>query len=182
VNGELAAAAAVEECLLEGAGAALRDLESLGFRTLLTTGDAALRARAVGIREWHAGLSPTAKRDIVERLRAEGRKVLYVGDGVNDAAAMAASHAGIAISSGAPLASEVAEVSWDGRRLEALPAGIRFARRAVALARSNLLYAAVYNLLAASIAAAGMLHPVTAALVMTSSSLFVTWRASRLLE
>lgn len=182
VNGELAGAAAVEERLLEGAGAAVRELESLGFRTLLATGDAAERARAVGIREWHAGLSPAAKREMVERLRAEGRKVLYVGDGVNDAAAMAASHAGIAISSGAPLASEVAEVSWDGRRLEALPAAIRFARRAVALARSNLLYAAVYNLLAASLAAAGMLHPVTAALVMTSSSLFVTWRASRLLE
>jgi cation transport ATPase len=91
---------------------------------------------------------------------------------------MAAAHASIAVASGTDLAVEVGDLTWHGGDLRELPAALEVARRAVSVIRSNLGLAAGYNLAGVAIAAAGLLHPVTAAVLMTCSSLLVTWRAA----
>jgi P-type E1-E2 ATPase len=108
--------------------------------------------------------------------------VLFVGDGVNDAAAMAASDASVGVVGGADLAAEVADVAWFGGDLRAIPWAIATVRSSVATIRSNLLLAAGYNVVGITLAAAGVLHPVVAALLMTCSSVVVTWRAISDLE
>ena len=178
VDGQLVALARVCERLRASWPAAFAEFARLGVRTVVMTGDVAARARTVAADEVLAELSPEEKLQRVRELQASGRRVLYVGDGVNDAAAMAAAHVAIAVAEGTELAVEVGAASWSGGDLTALPAALAQARATVQLIRSNLVFAAAYNLAGVGLAAAGMLHPVAAALLMTCSSLIVTWRAA----
>ncbi len=178
VDGQLMALARVCERQRASWPAALGEFARLGVRTVVMTGDAVERARAVAADEVLAELSPEEKLQQVRALQSAGRRVLFVGDGVNDAAAMAAADVSIAVASGAELAVEVGSASWSGGDLTALPAAVAQARATVQLIRSNLAFAAAYNLAGVGLAAAGMLHPVAAALLMTCSSLIVTWRAT----
>ncbi len=180
VDGRVAAAALVAERVRDTWPEAVEALSGLGVRLVVMTGDLAARARALGVTAVHAGLSPEEKLARVQVLRRAGRRVLFVGDGVNDAAAMAASDVSVGVASGAELAAEVADVSWHGGDLTVLPEAVATCRGTVRTIVSNLRLAAVYNLTGVALAAAGVLHPVVAALLMTASSLVVTWRAAEL--
>lgn len=178
VDGRVTALGRVAERLRPSLPSALAAFASLGVHTVVMTGDVEERARAVAADEVLAELSPEQKLQQVRVLQHAGRRVLFVGDGVNDAAAMAAADVSIAVAGGTELAAEVGSASWAGGNLAAIPEAVETARRALRLIRSNLVFAASYNLAGVVLAAAGMLHPVTAALLMTCSSLIVTWRAA----
>lgn len=181
VDGQEAARALISERLHPSAGPALAEFKLLGLHRIVATGDSPARANQTPADERYASLRPTEKKRLVERLEKQGRRVLFVGDGLNDSGAMAASHASIAVRESAPLAAGVASAVMNGDDLRLIPRAIGECRQALSVARTNLLFAAGYNSLGITIAAAGMLHPVTAAIVMICSSLFVSWRASRLL-
>jgi heavy metal translocating P-type ATPase len=182
VDGDLVAAAAVDEQLRQTWPEALKELSSLELEPLIMTGDRADRAEGFGVEHVHAGLSPEDKLAGVRELQSEGRVVLFVGDGVNDAAAMAASDISVAVSEGTELASEVADVRWAAHDARMLPEAVRIARQTVKTVRGNVLFAITYNAIGVSLAITGTLHPVAAALLMTCSSLVVTWRASALVR
>lgn len=177
VGGHLVALARVAERWRPTLAAALAEFRELGVRPVIMTGDRPEGARQVAAEEVLANLSPEEKLHHVQEMQASSRGVLMVGDGVNDAAAMAAAHVSIAVAEGVELAREVGSAVWVGGDLTALPRAVAIAREAVRTIRSNLAFAAVYNLVGVALAAAGWLHPVVAALLMTCSSLVVTWRA-----
>jgi heavy metal translocating P-type ATPase len=181
IDGAPAAVLDLEERILTSAGAALRELQDAGVETILATGDAASRALAIPANRHYASLSPAGKVALVTELQSSGRRVLFVGDGLNDSAAMAAAHASIAAPGSVDLTSSLAGGVLLDRDLRAIPLALRTARQALSVARSNLYFAAAYNTAGIAIAAAGLVHPVTSVLLMTCSSLFVSWRAARLL-
>ncbi len=181
IDGRLAALAAIGESPVEELHALWQGLRELGVDSRVVSGDEPERVAVLGHPQFEARLAPLEKLALVRRLRAEGRKVLYVGDGINDAAAMAESHAALAVDTGAPLARECAHGAIRADAVPRLPELLRIARAARRLAKTNLAYAAAYNLAGITVAAAGWLHPVFAALVMTCSSLMVVWRAAAFL-
>lgn len=180
-GGRAAAVIDVEECLLDSARDAIEGLHAAGLETILATGDAPSRARLIPAGRCHASLTPEEKTKLVGRLQSAGRTVLFVGDGWNDSAAMAAAHVSIAAPGSVDLAKSVADGVLTSGDLGALPRAVATARRALAVAKSNLYFAAGYNVLGIAIAAAGLVHPVTSVLLMSCSSLFVSWRAARIL-
>lgn len=180
VDGVLAAAVLVGERPRPGWRELRERLARQDIGLVVMSGDPEAGRAGLGEIEVMAGLGPEEKLARVQRLEAAGQKVLFVGDGVNDAAAMAASHVSIAVGEGAELARDVASFSWHGCHLADLAAALETCRAAVATIRSNLGFAAAYNLTGVALAAAGMLHPIVAALLMTCSSLIVTWRAAGL--
>lgn len=180
-DGRAVAAAAVDERRREGWAEALADLRAMGLATEVLTGDRADRTLDLGADRVLAELAPEDKLREVQAHERSGRGVVFLGDGVNDAAAMAASRVGIAVAEGADLALDVADLSWHGGDLCALPWAVSLARQTVATIRSNLVIALSYNAVGISLAVAGILHPVAAAVLMTCSSLIVTWRAVAIL-
>jgi len=178
VDHRAVAAALVDESLRSSWPETLQALRRRGCRTAVLTGDSEGRARHTQADEVAAGLGPEEKLARVEAWRAEGVRVLFVGDGLNDAAAMAAADVSIAVATGSDLASEVADVVWHGSDLRSIPWAIDLSRSTVRTIRSNLILAAGYNTVGIALAVAGLLHPVAAALLMTCSSVVVTWRAT----
>lgn len=168
----------------QGTEAAIEDLHRLGARVVLATGDsrAALidEARSLGIDEVHISLDPPAKVALVTRLRAEGHHVAMVGDGTNDAAALATSDLGIALGGGTHLAQANADAVLLGDDIAKVPTVLDLARRTVRTIRQNLGWALAYNVLAIPAAAAGLLSPMVAAALMATSSLVVVGNALRL--
>lgn len=155
-----------------------------GLKVELLTGDGAAAAetmaRAAGITLWHAGIGPTEKAARLEALRGEGRKVLMVGDGLNDAAAMALAHVSIAPGSAADVSQLASDMVLRGGELMPIADAFDVARKARALVRQNFLLAALYNAVAVPLAAAGLVTPLIAAGAMASSSLLVSLNALRL--
>jgi P-type E1-E2 ATPase len=147
--------------------------------TFVLTGDSMDRARLTRAHEVAAWLGPEDKLARVENLKRDHEAVLYVGDGVNDAAAMAAADVSISVAGGAELATEVADIVWHGDDLRSIPWALELGEASVKTIRGNLILAASYNAVGIGLAAAGLLHPVAATLLMTISSLLVTWRALR---
>lgn len=181
-DGGLAALAALEEAPMPGLADLWRELRQAGIESLLVSGDEPDRVRALGHPDARASMQSLEKLELVRSLRKQGRKVLFIGDGINDAAAMAESHAALAVESGASLAREVAHGVLRAEAVPRVAELVRIARAARRLGRTNLAYAAAYNLTGIPVAAAGLLHPVFAALVMTCSSLMVVWRAAAFLS
>lgn len=179
-EGRIAGVAALRETLKDSAREAIRELEALGIRCEVMTGDRAEAAAVHGLPNVHAGLTPDGKADLVAGLKASGRKVCFVGDGVNDAPAMSEADVAFSIGGGSPLAREssAAEIS----DLAAVPFAISRSRQAVRAIRGNLRFAATYNAVGITLAATGILHPMAAALLMLASSFTVTWRALRQVE
>jgi hypothetical protein len=154
----------------------MEQMKQLGIRTIVMTGDSAQNAGRFGFDECLAGLTPDGKLREIEKLKSEGRRVLFIGDGINDAPAMAASPASIALSSGSELPRETASAEFAGFDLRAIPGAVSLCRATLRAIRRNLSFAAAYNVVGITLAAAGLLHPIAAALIMLISSMTVTWR------
>lgn len=159
--------------------AALEALEALGCRCLILSGDPQPAMDRFGDVAVEGGLSAQRKADTVRALQREGRRVVFVGDGVNDLEAMQCAEAALAIDAGVALATESADGVLLGGRIGTLPFAIRKARLIRQHLTSNLRFALSYNLVGMALAAGGFLHPVVAALLMVGSSLWVTYRALR---
>ena len=175
-DGKLKARARLRERLREGAEGAVARLDALGVPVTILTGDGAGGAAQV------AGFAPTESGQTPEQKLARVRSMrhpLFVGDGFNDAAAMAASHTSIALASGSDVAVETADATLHGGDLTLVPQAVAHAREAVRMVRSNLRWAVLYNFAGIAFAATGHLHPVLAALLMGVSSAIVAWRSLR---
>lgn len=170
--------------LRETSAEAVRELRGLGLTPVLLTGDneavAAEVARAVGIDRVVAGVLPEGKVAEVERLRAEGRTVAMVGDGVNDAAALATADLGLAMGTGTDAAIEAGDLTLVRGDLRAAGDAIRLSRRTLATIKGNLCWAFGYNVAALPLAAAGLLNPMIAGAAMAFSSVFVVTNSLRL--
>ena len=179
VDGRPAATIECAEAWRAGVAAAFAGLRTLGVEGEVLTGDASWQSAELHGLPVRAGLTPADKTARVETLRHNGRLVVFVGDGINDAGAMSAADGAIAMHGGTALAQATAPAVFLGDDLRFLPAAIRTARQVRASVAGNLRFAAGYNALGMAFAAAGLLHPVGAALLMLASSAFVAVRALR---
>ena len=187
VEGSAIAALVVRDTVKESSADAIAQLRELGIEPILLTGDneAAAQhvARQVGIERVIAGVLPDGKRDTVADLQAEGRTVAMVGDGVNDAAALAQASAkglGIAMGSGTDVAIEVADMTLMNSSLTSAATAIRVSRRTLRIIKENLFWAFFYNVLMVPLAIAGLLSPMLASAAMACSSVFVVLNSLRL--
>ena len=188
IGGQPAALLALHDTPKAGAPEALAELRALGLTPVLLTGDAEPVARAVAARvgiapeNVYAGVSPSDKLATVTRLQEGGVGVAMVGDGVNDAAALAQADVGVAMGSGTDVAMEAADMTIVRSDLGSLPTAIRLSRATLRLIKSNLFWAFAYNTVAIPVAAAGLLNPMIAAAAMAFSSVFVVLNSTRLLR
>ncbi|MCL6290875.1 MULTISPECIES: cation-translocating P-type ATPase [unclassified Streptomyces] len=184
VDGVPAAVVEVADLVRPGSYRAVDRLRRLGVRPVLATGDRAPVARAVaedlGIAEVHARCTPEDKAELVRRLRAEGRRVAVVGDGVNDAAALAGADLGIAMGTGTDAAIGAADVTLVRSDIEALADAVRLARHTLGTIRTNLVWAFGYNAVTMPLAMVGLLNPMVAAFAMSLSSVLVVANSLRL--
>ncbi|CAL9580581.1 heavy metal translocating P-type ATPase [Streptomyces sp. enrichment culture] len=183
-DGESRGVVAVADAVKETSAEAVTELRRLGLTPVLLTGDnrrvAESVAAAVGIDEVIAEVLPEDKVAVVERLRAEGRTVAMVGDGVNDAAALATADLGLAMGTGTDAAIEASDLTLVRGDLRVAADAIRLSRRTLATIKGNLVWAFGYNVAALPLAAAGLLNPMIAGAAMAFSSVFVVTNSLRL--
>ena len=187
VEGRAIAALVVRDTVKESSADAIAQLRELGIEPILLTGDNEAAARhvagQVGIERVIAGVLPDGKRDTVADLQSEGRTVAMVGDGVNDAAALAQASTkglGIAMGSGTDVAIEVADMTLMNSSLTSAATAIRVSRRTLRIIKENLFWAFFYNVLMVPLAIAGLLSPMLASAAMACSSVFVVLNSLRL--
>jgi P-type Cu2+ transporter len=174
---------AIAQALRPDAAETIGRLRSLGLHLAILSGDRseAVRpiAEALGIENWTGGVKPADKIAEIERLKAQGRRVLMVGDGLNDAPSLAAAHVSLSPISAADVTQAQADAVFLGERLAPVLTCVTAGRRARKLMWQNLWFAAIYNLIAVPFAVAGFVTPLIAALAMSGSSLMVTLNALR---
>jgi Cu+-exporting ATPase len=191
IDGAYAGALAVADPPAPGARAAIAALRELGIEPQMISGDregaARAVAREVGIERVHAGVGPTEKAALVAEARAGGRRVAMVGDGINDAPALAAADLGVALGSGTEIAAAAADVTLLRGGIASLPAAFALARATLGTIRRNLAWAFAYNVLCIPIAAGALapltgwrLSPVLASAAMSLSSVSVLLSSLRL--
>ena len=165
---------------------AIQSLRQLGLRPILLTGDnaaaAAVVAQSVDVEEVIADVLPEEKLDVITRLRAEGRVVAMVGDGVNDAAALAAADLGIAMGSGSDVAIEASDITLVRNDLDAAVDAIRLSRATLKTIKVNMVWAFGYNIAMIPLAMAGLMNPLIAGAAMAFSSVFVVSNSLRLVR
>ncbi|MGI6245127.1 MAG: heavy metal translocating P-type ATPase [Pseudochelatococcus sp.] len=173
----------IRQTLRSDAIGVARELARQGIPLVILSGDRAEAvapvARALGIDDWRGGLKPRDKIDALAALKAQGRKVLMVGDGLNDAPALAAAHVSLSPVTAADLTQAQADGVFPGDRLAPVLAAVTVSRRARRLMLQNLGIAAIYNLIAVPLAFLGHVTPLVAAVAMSGSSLLVTLNALR---
>ena len=186
INGQFRGLSFVSDEPKPTAAAAIAELHSLGLSTVLLTGDnaqaAEVVAEALGITEVRADVRPEGKVSVVGELQGQGRAVAMVGDGVNDAAALAGADLGIAMGSGTDAAMAASDVTMVKSDPQQIPQAIRLSRRTLGLIKGNLFWAFAYNTAAIPIAAFGLLDPMIAGAAMAFSSVFVVLNSLRLLR
>jgi Cu2+-exporting ATPase len=165
------------------AAEAVAALGRLGLTVELLSGDrapaVAKAAGSAGIPHWQAEASPADKLARLAGLRAEGKRVLMMGDGLNDAPSLAAAHVSASPATGADIAQAAADVVFQGERLGAVPWALAVARKAAALVRQNIAISLAYNVVAVPLAVAGLVTPAIAAAAMAASSITVVLNALR---
>jgi len=183
-DGQARAALVVADAVKPTSREAVAQLKALGLRPVLLTGDNEAVARSVaaevGIEEVIAEVLPADKVDVVKRLQDEGRVVAMVGDGVNDAAALAQADLGLSMGTGTDVAIEASDLTLVRGDLRVAADAIRLARRTLAIIKGNLFWAFAYNVAALPLAAAGLLNPLIAGAAMALSSVFVVSNSLRL--
>lgn len=184
VDGRAIGAIGLADVIRPSAKQAIADFKTLGLRCVLLTGDNATTAQAVadevGIDEVYAAAMPDEKSARIAQLRDEGRVVAMVGDGINDAPALAKADLGIAVGSGTDAAINAAAVIIMRDDLRVTGAAIALSRRTIETIRTNLIWAFGYNVAAIPLAAFGLLNPLISGAAMALSSAFVVWNSLRL--
>lgn len=184
VDGVRVAVFRFEDELRADAADIVAELSRMGFRIELLSGDnnhaVARAASALGIDAWRSGCLPSDKTARLEQLAAEGRRVLMVGDGLNDAPSLVAAHVSMSPSSAADVSQTAADLLFQGVSLKPVLTAIRVARASARLVKQNFALAFGYNTIAVPIAVAGLATPLVAAVAMSSSSIVVTLNALRL--
>jgi len=174
----------IADAVKTSSAAAIEQFRELGLTPVLLTGDnrtvADRVAHEVGIDRVHAEVSPQRKVEVIAQLQAEGRVVAMVGDGVNDAAALATADLGLAMGTGTDVAIEAADITLVRGDLRSAADAIRLARRTLGTIRTNLFWAFAYNVAAIPLAALGLLNPMLAGGAMVLSSVFVVSNSLRL--
>jgi Cu2+-exporting ATPase len=182
-RGAVRALIAVADPVRAEASAAIQALRALGLRVRIVSGDGRTTtgavAAALGV-EATAEATPQEKRELVARLQREGRRVLFAGDGINDAPALTQADVGAAMARGTDVTVESADAVLVRDELRLLPDLVRLSRRTYAVIRQNVFWAFFYNAVAIPLAVAGALHPIVAAGAMAASSLFVVLNSVRL--
>jgi Cu+-exporting ATPase len=184
IDGALAGSLRVTDPVKPTAREAIAELRALGAEVVLLTGDTESTARAVagsvGIERVIAGVLPDGKVRTIEALKSEGRVVAMVGDGVNDAPALASADVGIAMGTGTDVAADAADVVLMRSDPRAVAQVIRLARATMRVMKQNLFWAFVYNAIGIPIAASGLLNPMLASAAMAASSISVVSNSLRL--
>ncbi|WP_404308717.1 heavy metal translocating P-type ATPase [Neorhodopirellula lusitana] len=178
VDGDLIAAAMVQEATIDTLAEGLEQLRDLGVEVKVFSGDHGQRVERLGIADAIGGMSPDDKAEQVGMLSASGRRVLFIGDGVNDASAMSHAAASISVADGSAIAQDASDIVWHGHDLRNVASALTIARRSVSRLRRALYFAITYNTIGMLIAASGWLHPVVAVLLMLGSSLTVVLHAA----
>ncbi len=183
-DGEFLGTIAVSDTVKPTSAEAIARFRALGLSPVLLTGDNAGAAQhiaaQVGIDEIRAGVTPAGKLEVIRQLQAAGRVVAMVGDGVNDAAALAAADLGVAMGGGTDAAIAASDVTIASGDLLVVVDAIRLSRRTLGTIKGNLFWAFAYNIAAIPIAMLGLLNPLVAAAAMALSSVFVVTNSLRL--
>jgi Cu+-exporting ATPase len=184
IDGTVSGYFTVADTIKASAPEAVARLRKLGLRTILLTGDRRSAAddvaRFVGVDEVVAEVLPSEKAEVIAKLQAEGRRVAMVGDGINDAGALATANLGMAMVSGTDVALKSADIILVRRSLDVIPDAIQLSRRTLHTIRGNLVWAFGYNVAAIPLAATGHLNPLIAGFAMSLSSVFVVTNSMRL--